>query len=101
MNYIDWFWSRWPSRARRHEAMQGYRTLAISHQETLADIALRNYVLSPAPEGIDAITLARIEGRRAAALEILAIASMDINELWEIIERKQAQQAREPRSHAA
>lgn len=99
MDYANWFWSRWPTRARRHQAMQGYRTLAIQHAETLADIALRNYVLTPAPDGVDATALAILEGRRSAALEILALAHMDVNELWEVIERKLAANARS--THAA
>src|SRR5262245_27065936 len=91
MDYINWFLTRWPTSARRHTAMQGYRTLAVAHPETLADIGIRNYVLAPAPDGVDAIGLARAEGRRAAALEIMHLANMDLTQLWELIEKKQPQ----------
>jgi hypothetical protein len=88
MDYVNWFATRWPIRERRSAVLRGYRALAREHAAVVADIALRNYVLSPAPAG-DAIAIAIAEGRRQCALEILHLANMNIDQLWDIIERKQ------------
>lgn len=70
----NWFGQVWPDRVRRLQVAAQYNDIG---REALADIALRNYVFAPAPQHIDAIALARIEGRREAALEIIQMSTVD------------------------
>jgi len=80
-SYLEWFRQMWPTAARRHAAMAGYRALGQQHEETLADIALRNHVFSECPDQV-------AEGRRRAALEIFKLAKIDLDRIWDAIERK-------------
>jgi hypothetical protein len=81
-NWPQWFAAFWPSAARRWLAMQGYRTLGLHHQVTLADIALRNNVFAPIRE-TDPHLAAIAEGRRQCALEIFKLAKVDTAVLFE------------------
>ncbi len=90
---VEWFWQMWPTRARRHTAMSGYRGIP---EETLADIALRNYVFAPAPAAGDLFGAGVNEGRRLAALEIFKNARMDLETVWAAIERKSQTENRTP-----
>lgn len=81
MNFPVWFRQVWPTAARRSAVLEGYRTLGTQLRPTLTDIALRNYVFADAPDQV-------AEGRRRCALEIFKLANTDIDQLWELVEKK-------------
>ena len=87
-DYREWFRQLWPTSSRRHAVLSGYRAIGMQHEATLADIALRNYVFAPAPAAADLFAAGIAEGRRQAALEIFKLAHTNVDQLWELIERK-------------
>jgi hypothetical protein len=70
---LKWFPVAWPDRTLRLRVAGEYQTLAACRY-MMADIAMRNFLFEPAPEGAD---LAIIEGRRRAALEIFQMARVN------------------------
>lgn len=79
----------WPWAGARASVLEGYAVLGRQHQQTLADICLRNHVFSDAPVAPnDAIGLAIAEGRRRAALEILTLARADALRIHALQETK-------------
>lgn len=78
----------WPFAPGRGAVVSGYMALGIQHQHTLADIGLRNFVFSPLPETDSAIALARAEGRRQCALEIMQLAKAPPAQLQKLLETK-------------
>lgn len=79
----------WPTKARRERALQGYRALGMQHRETLADIAYRNNVFNELPLGMRRDDVLIAEGRRRCAIEICKLANMDVDLLWEQIEKRE------------
>lgn len=77
----------WPTLGNRSAVVHGYKVLASQHPRTLADIALRNNVFSPAPATSE-LELAIAEGRRRAALEIIRLANIEPAALQALLETK-------------
>lgn len=73
-----------------------YSSLA-AKKHLLADISTRGGVHDPAPPQLDALALARHEGRRSLALEILHMAHADPREIEAFMKLQLATQAKEPR----
>jgi len=84
----------WPFPVKRAAVVSGYRALATSYPQTLADIGLRNHVFGPLPETSDAIALARAAGRQECALEIFSIARADPALLHKVLESKPVETGR-------
>lgn len=82
-----WFQQLWPNRSKRHALAGDYLSLAATHGLVLADIALRGRLWSDlvVPGDRDA-TMVNL-GKRELALEIIELAEMDPNRLFEMIER--------------
>lgn len=81
-NWPRWFATVWPKANRRWVVLQGYRALADSYKDTLADIAVRNYVFAPNHAANDREAWIA-EGRRQCALEIFKLAHIDPATLFE------------------
>lgn len=86
---IRWFLTAWRDPGRRRAAATGYGVLR-ERPLTLADIALRGSVFGPTG-GRDAVELARAEGRRELALEIIRLAGADPGQLLRLIEQYEPQ----------
>lgn len=82
---LRWFPVAWPDRMLRLRVAGEYASIA-SHRHMLADIAMRNFLFEPAPDGAD---LAIIEGRRRAALEIFQMARVNPADIADVSVRAQ------------
>lgn len=82
---IRWLLAAWREPGRRRAVATGYGVLR-ERPLTLADIALRGGLYAPSGAR-DAIALARAEGRRELALEIIKLASADPVDLLKLIDR--------------
>lgn len=83
-NWPHWFYQAWPNGQKRWKVLTGYRAI---DKATLADIALQNNVF--APIHADGEYAAGVEeGKRQAALKIFKLANIDLDQLWEQIERR-------------
>lgn len=81
-NWPRWFSTVWPDLSRRLRVLQGYRALELNYKDTLADIAVRNYVFAPNHAANDREAWIA-EGRRQCALEIFKLAQIDTASLFE------------------
>lgn len=79
----------WPSVPGKRSVYAGYLALK-AHPQTLADIAMRNYVFADPPKGLSDRDGAILEGRRQCALEIVRLSRLDPATLWDVIEGKTA-----------
>lgn len=77
----DWFAKVWPQNAMRLRVAGEYAALKGS-LHMLADIAARNHVLSDLPNDPHLMPIA--EGRRRAALEILELARVRVEEIAQV-----------------
>lgn len=82
-NWPRWFAGVWPNAQRRWVVINSYRGLGTHHKEMLADIALRNHVFGPNREETDRMAWIA-EGRRQCALEILKLARVDHDALYQL-----------------
>jgi hypothetical protein len=73
-----WFSVAWRDQVLRMRVAGQYSSLKASPQ-MLADIAARNFVFAHMPDEPHAMAIA--EGRRRAALEILELARVDVDEI--------------------
>lgn len=85
-NWPRWFAAIWPNAQRRWVVINSYRGLGTHHREMLADIALRNHVFAPNREESDRLAWIA-EGRRQCALEILKLARVDHDALYQLTVR--------------
>jgi hypothetical protein len=77
----NWFAEKWQQATMRLRVAGEYNALRGS-KHMLADIAARNHVFSELPN--DPHLMAIGEGRRRAALEILELARVDIQEIAQV-----------------
>lgn len=84
MNVVSWFREAWRGRERDARACLDQWALMKRHDLVLQDIALRGSVFQPFGVA-DPIELARLEGRRELALEILKQAETDPHRLWQAL----------------
>lgn len=90
INAVGWFREVWPTAAKRHTALNGYRGIS---KYTLADIALRgNLYSSPTRVAGDVFLDGVNEGRRLLALEITELARVDHDTLFDLVESKPKQE---------
>lgn len=81
-----WFQIYWPDKSRRRVLFEQYRDLG-TKKTLLADIALRANVFAPIRAETDRQAWIE-EGRRQLALEIIKTAQTDLDQLWDLIERR-------------
>lgn len=86
---VTWFGAMWSNISRRRVVLEQYRNLG-TMKPLLADIALRANLFAPIRSDSDRQG-AMEEGRRQLALEIFKMAKIDIDLLWEQIEKRQPQ----------
>lgn len=92
INPVTWFREVWPTQAKRHTVIEGYRGIG---KMVLTDIALRGYVFSAPPRTPGDVFRDGInEGRRLLAQEILDLAALDPATLHDLIEKKPTEQER-------
>lgn len=86
-NAVNWFRAMWPENNRRWLVLQQYRDLGTTKRALLADLALRANLFAPIRAEHDR-QAAIEEGRRQLALEIFKMANIDVEVLWEQIEKR-------------
>lgn len=83
----------WPGLSGKRAVYAGYSVLR-SHPALLADIALRNCVYADAPPAANVHAAGVIEGRRQCALEIIRLAKLHPDALWDVIEARTSDEKR-------
>ncbi|HXF45751.1 MAG TPA: hypothetical protein VNK91_06495 [Burkholderiaceae bacterium] len=86
---IDWRWwfrQKWLTPQKRWAVLTAYKSI---DEFALADIAQRGYVFSQPQRVVGDVFGDGInEGRRQLALEIIELAGADVQQLFQLIERK-------------
>lgn len=88
-NWPRWFALMWPNAQRRWLIVTSYRQFASTHKSMFADILLRAGAWSPIRER-DPFLAGVAEGRRQIAIELVKLAKLDAEELFDLtkIERQ-------------
>lgn len=81
-----WFREVWPRDAGRQAVISDYATVG-QCRHFLTDVAIRGSVFAPFGDVTDALQLARLEGRRELALEIIRTAGEEPGALYRYVEK--------------